>query len=180
MPDKPLWIHRLPAAIQALEQLPLPWVDRSTLEDLLQVRRRRAQEILSPLASQRRGCSTVVERTALIHHLQRLASGETLYYEHKRRERVWKQLEQERRRWIETPPAFVHPKPEVLRAVYKDDFEGLPSGVELAPGRIEITFDQPNEALEKLLALAMAIGQNQVAFEERVRTRAPESQSFPV
>ena len=180
MPDKPLWVHRLPQAIEALEQLPIPWVDRATVEDLLHIRRRRAQEILAPLATQRRGCGTVVERTALIRHLERLASGETVYYEQKRRERVWTELQKERRRWLETPPAFVHPEPALLRAVYQDDLEGLPPGVELLPGRIQITFDHPNEALEKLLALALAIGQNQAAFEERVRTREMEAQPFPV
>ena len=180
MPTNPLWAHRLPEAIRTLELLPVPWVDRATVEDLLGVRRRRAQKILSPLATQRRGCSTVVERTALIRHLERLASGETIYYEQKRRERVWAELDKERRRWMETPPAFVHPEPEMLRAVYKDDFEGLPTGVELAPGRIEITFDHPNEALEKLLALAMAIGQNQATFEDRVRTREIPAQSLRI
>lgn len=154
----------------ALEQRQVAWVDRVTLQDLLGVRRRRAQKILAPLGSQRHGCSSIVERTALIDHLKRLASGETVYYEKKRRERVWQEVQKERQRWMETPPAFVHPKPAVLRAVYKDDFEGLPSGVELSPGCIRITFQRPEEALEKLLALAMAIGQNQAGFEERVGT----------
>ena len=180
MPDKPLWVHRLPTALQSLAQLPVPWVDRATVEDLLHVRRRRAQKILAPLATHRRGCNMVVERTALIRHLEQLASGETVYYEQKRRQRVWTELEKERQRWLETPPAFVHPEPETLRAVYKDDFEGLPAGVELAPGRIQITFEHPNEALEKLLALAMAIGQNPAAFEEHVGTQHLSTQPFPV
>jgi hypothetical protein len=154
-------------------------VDRDTLQDLLQIRRRRAQQILSPLASQRRGRGAVVERTALIRHLETLASGETAYYEQKRRERLWERVEQERRRWLETPPAFVHPEPALLRSVYKDDFDGLPSGVDLTPGRIQITFEHPNEALEKLLALALAIGQNQPAFEQRVRKAEPKPQPLP-
>jgi hypothetical protein len=180
LPEKPLWVHRLPEVLKALERLPVPWVDRATVEDLLHVRRRQAQKILAPLATQRCGCSTVVERSVLVRHLERLASGETAYYEQKRRERVWAELEQERRRWLETPPAFVHPKPEMLQAVYKEDFEGLPAGVDLGPGRIEITFEHPTEALEKLLALAMAIGQNQSAFEDRVGRQQREALPFPV
>lgn len=180
MPDKPLWAHRLPEAIHTLEQLPLPWVDREIVQDILKVGRRRAQQILSPLGSQRRGCTTVVERAALIRRLQHLAAGETAYYERKRRERLWERVDEERRRWMEAPPAFVQAEPEMLRSVYKDDFAGLPAGVELSPGRIHITFSNPNEALQKLLALAMAIGQNQAAFEERVQTSPPESHPFPV
>jgi hypothetical protein len=168
MPDKPRWLDRLPQAIAFLEASPLPWVDRATVEGLLGVRRRRAQQILAPLASQRNGHTGIVERDALVHHLRRIAAGETALYEHNRRRRLWDQVERERRRWTETPPVFVEPPPEVLRSVYRDDFEGLPSGVDLSPGRITITFDHSDQALEKLLALAMAIGRNRPAFDERV------------
>jgi hypothetical protein len=43
-----------------------------------------------------------------------------------------------------------------------------PEGVELAPGSITVRFREPDEALQKLMALALAIGQNRPAFEERV------------
>lgn len=63
------------------------------------------------------------------------------------------------------------------------DFEGLPDGVELAPGSITVCVSTPDEALEKLLALAMAVSQNRQAFEERVAISdlpvAP-AHSFPV
>jgi len=48
------------------------------------------------------------------------------------------------------------------------DFDGLPEGVELGPGCITVRFSQPQEALQKLMALAMAISQNPQAFDERV------------
>jgi hypothetical protein len=48
------------------------------------------------------------------------------------------------------------------------DFEGLPEGVELSPGSILVRFSDPDDALRKLMALAMAISQNRPAFEERV------------
>jgi len=59
------------------------------------------------------------------------------------------------------------PRSEVRR-IERHDFAGLPEGVELAPGSITVRFRDPDEALRKLLALAMAIGQNRLAFEERV------------
>ena len=46
----------------------------------------------------------------------------------------------------------------------------LPAGVDLEPGRISLTFDQPQQALEKLLALAMAIGNDFDRFERQVRS----------
>ncbi len=63
----------------------------------------------------------------------------------------------------------------MLQAVYKKDFEGLPEGVELAPGRITVTFETAAEALQKLLTLAMAVGQNRKNFEERVDLPDPKS-----
>jgi hypothetical protein len=43
--------------------------------------------------------------------------------------------------------------------------ENLPKGMVLRPGEIRINFDTPNQALEKLPALAMAVGNDQIEFE---------------
>ena len=48
------------------------------------------------------------------------------------------------------------------------DFDGLPPGVDLAPGSITVRFADPDEALQKLMMLAMAISRNRLAFDERV------------
>ena len=173
LPDKPRWLDRLPQAIAALENSPLPWVDRSTIEDLLGVRRRRAQQILAPLAAQAAGHTVIVDKTALIQHLRQMAAGEVTFYEKKRRQRLWRKLQEEHDRWAETPPVFVEAPPDMLQAVYKRDLEGLPEGVELAPGRITVTFETAEEALQKLLALAMAVGQNRKTFEDRVELPDP-------
>jgi hypothetical protein len=180
LPDKPRWLNRLPQAIAALESSPLPWVDRHTIEELLGVRRRRAQQILSPLATQPNGHTVIVDRAALLRQLRRLAAGEAAFYEQRRRQRLWREVQQERARWTETPPAFVEAPPEMFETVYRKDFEGLPAGVQLSPGRIAITFDSPDEALRKLLALAMAIGQNRAAFDELIETGAPSRQPLPI
>jgi hypothetical protein len=41
----------------------------------------------------------------------------------------------------------------------------LPPGIQLSPGRITVEFQRPQEALERLLALAMAIGNDLDQFE---------------
>jgi hypothetical protein len=46
----------------------------------------------------------------------------------------------------------------------------LPAGVRLEQGRITVDFDEPRQALEKLLALAMAIS-NDLAHFERLTQR---------
>ena len=168
MPDKPLWLNRIPAALEALAQSSLPWVERSTVEALLGVRRRRAQQVLAALGTEERGRTLVIEKSVLMEHLRRLAAGEVAFYEKQRRQRLGELLDQERRRWLEAPPVLVEPTPAMLKAVQRRNFAGLLPGIELSSGRITITFTTTEEALEKLLAIAMAISQDQEEFEARV------------
>jgi hypothetical protein len=74
------------------------------------------------------------------------------------------ELEKERR---EQPRLLVQAPTQVLR----QEFENLPSGVRLEPGRIIVEFAQPQQALEKLLALAMAISNDFDRFERQVQSK---------
>ena len=67
---------------------------------------------------------------------------------------------------LERPQLLVEAPVQVLT----QEFENLPSGVGLEPGRITVTFEQPQQALEKLLALAMAISNDFDHFERQVRS----------
>ena len=168
MPDKPLWLDHLPEAIRHLETSAEPWIDRPALQSLLRVGRRRAQQILAPLALRRVGTSVVAARADVLAHLQKIASGEEAYYETRRRQRLWTHLAEARRQWQEQPPVFVAVPNAQVRRVELHDFDGLPDGVALAPGSITVQFQTPEEALEKLMALALAISANRDAFDERV------------
>jgi hypothetical protein len=168
MPDKPLWLDQLPEAIRQLETSSEPWIDRPALESLLRVGRRRAQQILAPLAQRRVGTSVVAARAEVLEHLQKMAAGEEAYYETRRRKRLWAQLAEARRQWQEQPPVLVEVPDAQLRRVELHDLDGLPAGVALSPGSITVQFQTPEEALQKLLALALAISSNQEAFDERV------------
>lgn len=169
MPAKPAWWPKLDSVIHQLRQSPRPFVDRADLELLLGVGRRRAQQILSQCVTDRVGASGVAGRDALIAHLERMGRGEAAYYERRRREKVAAFLEQSQRQHtlrVQAPAAIVHQR-----------FEGLPPGVHLEPGRIQVDFEQPEQALEKLLALAMAIGNDFDSFHRM--TQLDENQSAP-
>lgn len=166
MPSKPLWYSRIPAVIQVLEALPRPFVDRATIESLLGVGRRRAQEILAPCVTERVGSNGLADRDALIAHLSRLARSDSRHYEQRRRQRVatkLAELEKERR---ERPRLLV----EATTRVLSQEFENLPPGISLEPGRIMVEFAHPQQALEKLLALAMAISNDFDRFERCVQS----------
>src|ERR1035441_4519872 len=76
VPDKPIWYGRLDQVIAELDNLPWPWVDRETLQSLLQVGPRRAQQILRPCVTRQVGANGVAGREELIAHLRRLGTGD--------------------------------------------------------------------------------------------------------
>jgi hypothetical protein len=136
------------------------------IETLLAVGRRRAQQILEPCITMRVGANGLADRDVLIAHLRRLAHSDTRHYEQRRREKVaakLAELEKERR---EQPHLLVEAPAQVLN----QEFENLPSGVRLEPGRIVVEFSHPRQALEKLLALAMAISNDFDRFERQVQS----------
>ena len=160
MPDKPLWCGNLTEIVRAIEALPCPWIDRATLQQLLGVGIRRAQQILQGCAAQRLGNTAVASRETLVRHLRALASGEAADYERRRRVRLGWQLDRLRRAWIETSPVLV----EAPAGVVNQRLSSLPPGVSVRKGEIRVEFATSVEALEKLLALAMAIGNDLEAF----------------
>src|ERR1035438_249190 len=168
MPDKPLWLDRLPEALHQLELSREPWVDRPTLESLLGVGRRRAQQLLAPVAKRRVGTSVVANSADLMAHLKRIAAGQEAHYEERRRKQLWEYLGQARQKWVRQPPVLVEVSQAQMQRVEVLDFDGLPEGIELAPGSITVRFGEPDEALQKLMALGMAISLNRRAFEQRV------------
>ena len=159
MPDKPIWAGHLDEVVRQLRELPDPWVERATLERLLRIGRRRAQQILAPCVGRQIGANGVADREVIIAHLHRLAAGEAAHYERQRRLRLARQIEalqQERRTavLVEAPTGIVN-----------QQLENLPAGVSVTPGRISVEFKSTREALEKLLALAMAVGNDPLLFE---------------
>ena len=166
MPAKPVWYRKLPNIIEELRRHPHPYVDRATVEFLLGVSRRRAQQIMAPCVLERRaGVNGLADRDALITRLERIAEGDEGAYEIDRRRKVAKLIEQLRQERIQQPQLLV----EAPTAVVNQEFENLPTGVRLDRGRIHVEFDEPHEGLEKLLALAMAISNDFDAFERIVR-----------
>ena len=163
MPAKPVWYSRLPDIILELEALPRPFVDRAAVEFLLGVGRRRAQQIMAPCVTDRVGANGLVDRNALIDRLRGLAQGDDGFYEVERRRKVAHVLEQLRQTRLEQPQLLV----EAPVAVVNQGFEDLPAGVHIEAGRITIEFEQPQQALERLLALAMAISNDYDRFERR-------------
>lgn len=170
MPDKPIWYNHLDEAIQQLSSLPYPWVDRATLESVLKIGRRRAQQILKPLVRQTIGKNGLAPREDVIEHLRRLSSGDAVYFEKRRRERLHSILDRLHREAQEQPRVLV----EAPASIVGQRLEALPPGVLLEPGRIVLDgFQTPDEAKQKLLALIMAIGNDPDGFDAQISLSTP-------
>ena len=166
MPDKPTWSGRLEAIARELRALPDSWVDRALLERLLGVGARRAQQILAPCVSRQLGANGLADREDVLAQLARLASAENAQYEQRRRQRLGARLDalhQERREALLVAAPL---------AVVNQELARLPAGIAITPGEISVRFSTVTEALEKLLALAMAIRNDELLFE-RLATPRP-------
>ena len=165
MPDKPFWYYRLDEIIGQLENLPHPFVDRATLEFVLGIGRRRAQQILQPLVRRTLGKNGLAAKEELIAYLRHLAAGDPAYFEKQRRQRLHAILDELHRRAREQPRVLV----EAPTAVVNQELESLPPGVHLSPGHIRIDgFRTPEQAKQKLLALILAMGNDPDGFDARI------------
>jgi hypothetical protein len=165
VPAKPTWYRNLPYILGQLRNHPHPYVDRATLEVLLGIGRRRAQQIMAPCISDRVGANGLAGREALITRLERIAAGDDAVYEVERRQKVARLIRELRQERLEKPQLLV----EAPLQVVHQELDNLPPGVQLERGRITVEFAAPQEALEKLLALAMAISNDFARFEHQVR-----------
>jgi hypothetical protein len=164
MPDKPFWCGRLEEIAKEIGSLPDSWVDCSTLEQALGIGRRRAQQILAPCVTRQIGRNGLARREAVLEHLRRLSVGEQQHYERRRQRRFAEYLEGLRQARLKQPQVLV----EAPVSVMGQKLDGLPAGVVVAPGQITVRFETATEALEKLLTLAMAIGNERERFEQAV------------
>src|SRR5579872_3200597 len=124
MPAKPLWYSKINDVILELQALPRPFIDRATVEFLLGIGRRRAQQIMAPCITDRVGSSGLAGRDALISHLRRLAAGEEADFEIGRRRRVAALLGELRKEREERPRVLVEAPVRILT----QQFSGLPDG----------------------------------------------------
>ena len=78
------WYGRSRGDYTGTRNTSLPWVDRATLEPILGVGRRRAQQILKPCVTHQVGSNGLADRSALIVRLRALAARDEAYYEQQR------------------------------------------------------------------------------------------------
>jgi hypothetical protein len=160
MPAKPEWLLRLPDIRAELEHLNVPVVDRSGVERIFGLRRRRAIELMHEFGGYQAGRTFLLDRARLLEALQSLESREDYIAEKRRRQRLRDVVEASREHLILTRVRI-----PVRAAAVRPSLDRLAPGVLLLPGVLSIEFRHPIELLEKLYWLAQAIGHDFEKFE---------------
>jgi hypothetical protein len=151
MPAKAPWLLRVPVIIAMLETFDVPVVDRSVIEHLFGLRRRRAIELLHCFGGFQAGRTFLVDRLVLIDQLQRLTEGEEFQMEQRRKERLNDTIDQLRRH-----QAAARVKIPVPPNGFSLKLAGLAAGVSLEPGHLRIEFSGAEDLLCKLYGLSQA------------------------
>jgi hypothetical protein len=151
MPAKALWLLHIPDIIAMLEVFDVPVVDRSMVEHLFGLHRRRAIELLHRFGGYKAGQTFLVDRGVLIEHLRRLAEGEEFQAENRRRERLDHQIDQLRRHQT-AARVRIPVQPDVRNR----KVAGLSAGVALEAGHLHIEFSDTEDLLSKLFELSQA------------------------
>ena len=145
MPAKALWLLQIPEIIALLESFEAPVVDRSIIERLFGLRRRRAIELLHRFGGYQSGRTFLVDRHILVDRLRRLANGEEFQQESRRKERLDHTVDQLRRQQI-AARVKIAVQPDVFTRKLAD----LLPGVALEAGHLHIAFSGTEDLLSKL------------------------------
>ncbi len=151
MPAKASWLLHIPEIVSQLEAFDVPVLDRSLVEHLFGLRRRRAIELLHRFGGYQAGRTFLIDRRLLLEHLKRLVEGEEFQSECRRKERLVDTVGQLRRNLV-----AAHVKIPVHKDAPALDGVVLADGIALDPGHLHIAFQGTEDLLAKLYALSQA------------------------
>ena len=160
MPAPPRWLLAVPDAIRQLEALDRDLLTRRDVERLFGVSRARAAQLMRTFGAELVGASRVLRRTALLRQLRKYRQRTAFRGEEERRTRLVAELRQARLTGIRVAVP--------IEALDEARLAGLPEGVTVEAGRIEVRFSGAQDAVGRLVALAQALTHDYEQFEALV------------
>ena len=159
MPAKPRWLLAIPDAIAQLGGLDRDLLTRRDLEQLFGISKPQAAILMRRFGAERTGNLGTLSREQLLRHLRALQQDATFTVEFDRRQRLVTSLRRARIAGLRVRvPASVMAMP----------LSGLPPGITIEPGRIEVQFTSARDAVQRLFALARALTNDYETFETLV------------
>ena len=155
---------RRPDAIRQLEALDRELLTRRDIEQLFGVSRARAATLMQTFGAELTGNQRTLPRTQLLRQLRKHRARAAFRGEAARRARLLTELRTARLTGIRVAVPV-----EALDA----RLSGLPAGVSVEPGRIEVRFSGAQDAVGRLFALAQALTHDYEQFEALVDGATP-------
>jgi len=164
MPDKPTYIHRIPAIlVEARSPRPIPFFRRCDIEALFGLKRRQALKLMHRIGAIRVSNEIALDQRDLIDWLERMAEGPTVARESRRRERVIGRIVELKTETAARAVKIVLPDPKPSAEI--------PDGVSLEPGVLTVTFDHEQQLLERLFQLARLLANKPHLISDLQRQR---------
>lgn len=163
MPRQAEWFQQIPAAVEALEKLTTPVIDRAMLECLLLIHRRAAIRLMHRFGGYQAGKTFLISRHTLIRQLKRIALTNAYLIETSRRERLSAELDTARRLSF-ARQVRIDAAPDRGEQLLKD----LPAGIHLKPGELRIEFSGAEDLLRRLYELSQAMVHDFARFRDAV------------
>jgi len=161
MPAKATWLLEVPEILEELGAMKAPFLDRTAVEQLFGVRRRRAIQLMGAFGGGYLvGKTFLISRRQLIASLEAVARGEEFLFESRRRERLVHDLEKTRKE-IRGRRVKVQASAETREMGVGD----LPAGIHLRPGELRIEFFGTEDLLRHLFELSQAIVNDYPRFQ---------------
>jgi len=158
MPAKPRWWAQIPEILQRLEAFQILWLDRSSIEQVFGVRRRRAIELLNAFGGFQSGRTFLVERQVVVRNLRQILERGDFHWERRRRTRLCEALTAARQDIQARQVSIPALTPSLA----------LPDGVRVTPGSMVIEFHTVQDLLTKFYAISQAAARDFEAFQRAV------------
>jgi hypothetical protein len=155
---QPFWISRVSEILETASNTEVPFLDRSAVEQLFDVRKRQAIRLMHKIGGYYVGKAFVVAQPAVVTWLKEVAANPKTYWAEAARERLEVSIEEARairdrhRRFVVAPDAR------------ERRLEGLPTTVHLKPGELKIEFFGAEDLFRQLYELGQAIGNDYERF----------------
>ena len=159
MPANSALAPAIPDAMTQLGDLDRDLLTRRDLEQLFGISKPQAAILMRRFGAERTGNLGTLSREQLLRHLRALQQDATFTVEFDRRQRLVTSLRRARIAGLRVRvPASVMAMP----------LSGLPPGITIEPGRIEVQFTSARDAVQRLFALARALTNDYETFETLV------------
>ena len=161
----PSWIHRIPELLETLALVSDERIDRRRVEELFDLRRSAAHQLLRRCGAQRCGSSLVISRGKLLARLREAQEHPDWRWERERRQSIHEHIESLR---PSQRKSLVPITAALLQQVEALPLTGLPDTIRLEPGRLVIACRDIDHLLEQLVLVAKALDTDYDRMKQRL------------